>query len=36
MDKKIGPDTELRADPFGTAEKTFVPGGAVPETYTTP
>ncbi|MFO0698081.1 MAG: PAAR-like domain-containing protein [Nitrospira sp.] len=30
MDKTIGPETPLRADPFGTAEKGFVPAGAVP------
>ncbi len=36
MDKNIGPETPLRADPFGTAPKEFVPGGATPATVTNP
>lgn len=30
MGDQIGPETPLRADPFGTAEPGFVPGGATP------
>jgi Domain of unknown function (DUF4150)/GHH signature containing HNH/Endo VII superfamily nuclease toxin 2 len=32
MEKNIGPDTPLRADPHGKAPPDFVPGGATPAT----
>lgn len=36
MGDQIGPETPLRADPFGTAKPGFVPGTSAPDTTTAP